>query len=267
MSDGIFPFSPDAHDPNDPNFGYLLGKEYTLRYDKVAGNPTNGPSPTTYLLTMNNKKLIGCPADMESAPAFRPGFTVGSGNSAERGYIDLSDRMPTNPGGGANLISDGVLGRTSYGLAVEIGYPLVMEPGNKASIENALIERVEQDTDGNPSMPRQTPTYYTRQQTTPFFPTAEEMNNIYRSQYDTDFPRPPNGNGRRIVTVPVNDPANNMVVGFAAFFLPLDPCEDQGPYNGRMYNPCCGEYVGAVTLNGGAAPGPGAGLFRAFLLE
>jgi hypothetical protein len=69
------------------------------------------------------------------------------------------------------------------------------------------------------------------------------------------------------VTVPVNDPATNQVVGFAAFFLPLNPCADSPQYNGRRYNPCCGEYIGSVTLNGGAAPGPGAALFRAVLLQ
>jgi Flp pilus assembly protein TadG len=267
MSDGIFPFSPDAHDSIDPNFGFLMGKYYTLRYDKAVGSLSGVlPSPTTYLLSLNDKKLIGCPGDMEKAPAFRPGNTVGSGSSAERGYIDLGSWSPTNPGGGANLIVDGIMGRVSYGQKIEIGQTLVMEPGNKSTIESAIVDRVEQDTNGMPGSLR-TPRYYSTQQTAPNVPTEEAMKNLYRTAYDTYFPRPPGGNGRRIVTVPVNDPANNNVVGFAAFFLPLNPCEDSPQYNGRRYNPCCGEYIGSVTLNGGAAPGPGAALFRPVLLQ
>ena len=267
MADGIFPFSPDAHDPNDPNFGFLMGKYYTMRYDKASGSLTGvPPSPTTYLLSLNDKKLIGCPADMEKAPDFRPGMTIGNGSSAERGFIDLRGWFPTNPGGGANLIVDGVMGRVSYGRKIEIGQTLIMEPGNKATIESAVVDRVEQDTNGMPGSLR-TPRYYQIAQSTTNFPTEEEMKNLYRTDYDTYFPRPPGGNGRRIVTVPVNNPANNNVVGFAAFFLPLDPCDDSPQYNGRRYNPCCGEYVGSVTLNGGAAPGPGAALFRPVLLQ
>jgi Flp pilus assembly protein TadG len=267
MADGIFPFSPDAHDPDDPNFGFLMGKYYTLRYDKASGSLTGvPPSPTTYLLSINDEKLIGCPADMEKSPDFRPGMTIGNGSSAERGFIDLGGWFPTNPGGGANLIVDGVMGRVSYGRKIEIGQTLIMEPGNKATIESAVVDRVEQDTNGMPGSLR-TPRYYQIAQSTTNFPTEEEMKNLYRTDYDTDFPRPPGGNGRRIVTVPVNNPANNNVVGFAAFFLPLDPCDDSPQYSGRRYNPCCGEYVGSVTLNGGAAPGPGAALFRPVLLQ
>jgi len=267
LSDGVFPFSPDAHDVNDPNFGFLLGKEYTMKYDKVSGNPNNGPSATTYLLSLNNKKLIGCPADMESAPLFRPGMTVGNGNSAERGYVDLGDRQPTNPGGGANLIVDSILGRTSYGLGINIGYQLTMEPGNKMAVNFAIADRVQQDTDGRDIGPRRTPTFYTTAQTSMGVPSEEDMKNIYRSAYSTGFPRPPNGNGRRVVTVPVNDPTSNVVVGFAAFFLGLDPCGDSPEYNGRSYNPCCAEYIGSVTLNSGAAPGPGASLYRPYLVR
>jgi hypothetical protein len=267
MADGIFPFSPDAHDPGDPNFGFLLGKYYTLRYDKAVGSLTGvQPSPTTYLLSQNDKKLIGCPADMDESPDFRPGMTVGNGSSAERGYIDLSDWFPSNPGGGANLIVDGIMGRVSFGRKIEIGQALVMEPGNKATIESSVVDRVEQDTNGMPGSLR-TPRYFQIAQSAPSFPTDEEMKNLYRTDYETSYPRPPGGNSRRIVTVPVNNPLNNDVVGFAAFFLPLDPCTDSPPYNGRTYNPCCGEYIGSVTLNGGAAPGPGAALFRPVLLQ
>lgn len=267
MADGVFPFSPDAHDIGDPDFGFLLGKYYTLKYDKAVGNPTNGPSPTTYLLSLNDKKLIGCPADMAGAPGFRPGMTVGTGSSSERGFIDLTDRGPTNPGGGSNLIRDAILGRTSFGLSIDVGYRVIMEPGNKMTINSATGDRVQQDTDGCDACPRRTPRFYATAQSAFDVPPEEEMNNSFRSAYATGFPRPPNGNGRRIVTTPVNDPATNIVVGFAAFFLPLEPCEDSPPYNGRAYNPCCGEYIGSVTLNSGAAPGPGAGLFRPFLVR
>ena len=97
IGDGVLPFSPDAHDVNDPNFGFLLGKPYTLRWGKVVGNPPQG----TYLTSINGQKLIGCQGDMD-VPAFQPGET----SASQRGYVDLSNLDPIDAGGGASLIRE-----------------------------------------------------------------------------------------------------------------------------------------------------------------
>ena len=102
VGDGVLPFSPDAHDINDPNFGFLLGKPYTLRWGKVVGNPP----PGTYLTSINGKKLIGCQGDMD-VPTFQPGET----SASQRGYIDLSNLDPIDAGGGAALIREAILGQ------------------------------------------------------------------------------------------------------------------------------------------------------------
>lgn len=58
------------------------------------------------------------------------------------------------------------------------------------------------------------------------------------------------GNGKRIVTVPVNDPHTKQVVGFAAFFLP--EADDKFEF--------CGEYIGSIVLGApGLTPGGGHG--------
>jgi hypothetical protein len=62
------------------------------------------------------------------------------------------------------------------------------------------------------------------------------------------------GNGRRMLTVPVNNGAlTPTVVGFALFFLQPRPCGAQNS------SACCGEYVGpavvASTRRGAGTPG------------
>ncbi len=100
VGDGVLPFSPDAHDANDPNFWCLLGKPYTLRWAKAVGNPPAG----TYLTSTGGQKLIGCQGDMD-VPGFQPGET----SVSQRGYIDLGNLDPIEAGGGAALIRKAVL--------------------------------------------------------------------------------------------------------------------------------------------------------------
>ena len=68
--------------------------------------------------------------------------------------------------------------------------------------------------------------------------------------------------------MPINNPTNDQVVGFANFFLPLDPCADAGGGNPQ---PCCAEYIGAATelpASGGAGSGSGSlGAFRIRLFQ
>ncbi len=64
------------------------------------------------------------------------------------------------------------------------------------------------------------------------------------------------GDGRRILIVPVNDPAQSTIdgaayiAGFAAFFLQNDFVSLYG-----TVDPLCGEYIGPATLNS-LQPGP-----------
>jgi Flp pilus assembly protein TadG len=61
------------------------------------------------------------------------------------------------------------------------------------------------------------------------------------------------GNGKRIVTVPVNDPGTHRVVGFAAFFLPSPDDKFE----------ICGEYIGSVVQGlPGLPPKAGSGVWR-----
>ena len=258
MKDGVFPYSPDAHDSTDPNFGFLLGRHYTLRWDKYTGNPSQ---TQFYKLSSNNAKLVGCEADMANA-AFQPG----EASTSQRGYIDLSDRAPIDSGGGAALIRDAILTRTSFELPIiPYSYYIDPEPGQKNTEITAMEDRVAEDTDPT------TPTYFSSPQTAPNTPSIEDMRTLYRTAYNTvDLPRPPNANGRRIVVAPVNDPsAAGLVIGFVGFFLPPDPCADLtlGPHT---YKPCCGEYIGAVTSaagGGSGAAGSVTGSYRIVLFQ
>lgn len=246
VGDGVFPFSPDAHDKNDPNFGFLLGKRYTMRWDKATGNPPAG----TYLTSIDGVKLVGCPGDMANL-----GFMPGESSNSERGYIDLSDREPLDGGGGASLIRQTVLGRVSFNLTiVPYSYFIDPEPGAKQTITSAIFDRVSQDTNNT------TDRYYTTSQTAANTPTAEEMNNSYRSAY--------NGNRRRIVVSPVNDRDSGLVIGFGGFYLPNLPCAGVTIGN-KTYDPCCGEFIGPVLESGGGSPGNGSnsGAFRVVLYQ
>jgi len=246
MKDGVFPYSPDAHDPNDPNFGFLLGQRYTLKWDQYVGNPS---LTSLFKTSINNVKLVGCEADMANA-AFQPGEAI----TSQRGYIDLTNRLPIDNGGGAALIRDAILTRTSFELPiVPYSYYIDPEPGQKQTELTAMADRVAEDTDPV------TPTYFSSPQTATNTPSIENMRTLYRTFYNTaDLPRPPNGNGRRIVFAPVNDPNSaGLVIGFAGFFLPPEPCADL-TLGAHTYSPCCGEYIGPVTNTGGGGSG-GAG--------
>ena len=258
ISDGVFPYSPDAHDANDPNFGFLLGRHYTLRWAKYVGNPN---LTNLFKTSVNGARLVGCAADMAIA-----GFQPGEAANNERGYIDLTNLGPIDAGGGAALIRDAILTRTSFELAMEpFNYYIDPEPGQKETEATAMQDRVWEDTDPV------TPTYFTTGQTAPNTPPVDVMKSDYRSAYNTvTLPRPPNGNGRRLVITPINDPMQSgLVVGFAGFFLPPVPCAPV-TLGGHTYKPCCGEYVGAVINSGGTGgggAGSGTGSYRIVLFQ
>lgn len=248
LGDGAFPFSPDAHVPNpipnDPtgNFGFIKGQLYTLRWDPVGKGSKSG------ITNRSGNQVVGCAGDMDT-----PGFIPGADNNGERGYIDLQQG---GGGGGAAFIRDAILGRVDVD-PIAVGDTIDNGSGNKQTEVTAILERIAQDT--NPT----TPTYYTA-------PAAGiGLEPPGRTYYAVDPPgvpppAPPQGNGRRIVTTPVNNPTNDQVVGFALFFLPPDPCATQGGAGNPQ--PCCAEYIGNASqlpASGGQGNGSGSlGVYR-----
>jgi hypothetical protein len=252
LGDGAFPFSPDAHVPlplpvdATGNFGYIKGQLYTFRWDPVGKGSKQG------IVDESGNKLVGCAGDMTT-----PGFIPGSDNNGQRGYIDL---LNGGGGGGASFIRDAIVGTIEVPTPLAVGQTIDNANGNKQTEVTALLSRIAQDT--NPT----TATYYTA-------PAAGVgLDPPGRTYYAVDPPgvpppSPPRGNGRRIVTVPVNNPTNNVIVGFAQFFLPPNPC----PNGAGNTQPCCAEYIGnadKVPANGGATNGSGSlGLYRLKLFQ
>src|SRR5262249_47707037 len=69
------------------------------------------------------------------------------------------------------------------------------------------------------------------------------------------------GNGRRLLTVAVNDgSASPRIAGFALFFLHATPCGDKNT------TPCCAEYVGPAVFGSRNRGAGGAGLYVVQLL-
>lgn len=117
LGDGVAPFSPDAHDPADPDFGFVKGEKYTLKW----------PPPG---LRDDPQRL--CSGDR--------GFTPGGG-AAERGYIDVGQ------GDGTSALHDAIV-NNDFNLPQEFaeGAPLTMVDGNK-HVGPSVEERFDQDSD------------------------------------------------------------------------------------------------------------------------
>jgi Flp pilus assembly protein TadG len=250
LGDGAFPFSPDAHVPNplpaDPsgNFGYIKGEVYTMRWDPVGKGSKVG------ITNRSGNKMIGCAGDMNAA-----GFIPGADNSGQRGYLDLQQG---GGGSGAAFIREAILGKIDVD-PIDVGDLINNANGNKQTEVDTILERLAQDT--NPT----TPTYYTAKA------AGVGLEPPGRTYYAIDPPgvtppSPPRGNGRRIVTVPVNNPPNDLVVGFAMFFLPKDPCLTIGGSGNPK--PCCAEYVGsAARLPASGGVGNGSGSLGAYRIK
>ena len=194
LGDGLSPFSPDAHDPNDPNFGFTAGQLYTIRW----------PSP-------GSGKTDSCPGDVGHSP---PG-------SSDRGYVDVGQGI------GNSGLTDAIVDNNFYlPNPLAVGSTLNMVNGQK-NVTSSIQTRFAQDTDV----------------TAPSFNTYQ-------------------GNGRRLLTVAVNDGRSPAAVaGFGLFFLPPNSC---GLKNSE---PCCAEYVGAAVI-GGVRNGAGTpGLYRVGLVQ
>lgn len=114
LGDGLSPFSPDAHDPTDPNFGFTAGQLYTIRW----------PSP-------GSGKTDSCPGDVGYTPA----------GSSDRGYVDVG--QGTGDSGLTSAIVD-----NDYFLPdpLTIGSTLDMVSGQK-NVSYSIQTRFNQDTD------------------------------------------------------------------------------------------------------------------------
>jgi hypothetical protein len=194
MGDGLSPFSPDAHNPTDPNFGFLAGQLYTIRW----------PSPG-----VGNKD--SCPGDV--------GFTPPGGS--DRGYIDVGQGT-----GGSSLESAIVDNNFALANPLTAGSALTMVSGQK-SISSSIQTRFNQDSD-----------------------TTAASFSAYK------------GNGRRLLTVPVNNGASPAsVAGFALFFLQPSPCGNKNS------EPCCAEYVGPAVVGSTHQGAGSAGLYQVQLVQ
>ena len=289
FGDGLFPFSPDAHNCGDPNYGYLYGGLYTLRW----GNPTGNydPNDPRVLTSIDGVDLVTCTGSMDIMAkqyGFQPGETLNS--QAERGYIDLGSMLGViSGGGGAALIRNVIFGQASFQSKLQIGDTIIPEPGAKATMTMAMRDLVAMD--GDPGLPFGAESYYAQAGGSPYaqqyiggaglwppdtgnpaevWPDQLTMNTSYRPNWDAYHLEPDGpGTGHRMVIVPINcGTQNGVVLGFAGMLLPTEPCplEDMG--SGAPATPCCAYYVGPATPNGGSAGlGSGGGAFRIMLFR
>lgn len=139
--------------------------------------------------------------------------------TSQHGFVDIGQGN-ANSGTRSAIMYGGYPNANTTPSSITVGMRLDGVPGNRGtSIFDALQERVDQDTD------RTSTTY---------------------AQYATAG----NGNGRRIITVPIGDPntwsgngnGSFAVVGFANFFL-------ETSYSGTS-GPICAIYIGPASLNG-----------------
>lgn len=196
IGEGGAPFSPDAHDPSSPEFGFQRGTLYTLKWAPPG---------------QRNKPGGRCPGDLN----FNPG-----GGSSDRGYIDVGQ------GHGNAGLHDAIVNNDYFLSApLEVGSLITTVNGNK-HVGPAMAKRFNQDTD---------------------------TTSVTYAQY--------NGNGRRLLIVPINDAqANARVVGFAAFFLQPNACTSN-----QM--PCCGEYIGPAVVSSKYPGAAVAGLYQVRLFR
>lgn len=115
--EGLFPFSPFAHDTIGPHFGLVPGQKYTLRW---AANPT-----------LKNENT--CEGDRSQAMI----DLAQAGGGSERGYIEETS---------ASLIRETIL-YDYQTVQRTIGESVNMTGGAKQAMRDALIDRAHQDTD------------------------------------------------------------------------------------------------------------------------
>jgi hypothetical protein len=121
FTNGVFPFSPFAHDADaaDGHYGFDKGQWYTLRW------PNN-----------MNKHAKPCAGDKDDAKVLK--MKEDAGESVQ-GYIDSNSAADIREA----ILTDEVHSNKTYA----VGDPLFMSSGNKQAEERAMQDRVNQDTD------------------------------------------------------------------------------------------------------------------------
>ena len=161
----------------------------------------------------------------------RVGSNTCNGDDAQQ-WINLSDSRGADNRGfyGTQSSASEIWDQVANDQPVEayrVGDTINLTGGAKSTITAALEQRIGSDPD-------------------PFSPSF----NVYRDR----------GRWRRIVTVPITDPAaNNEVVGFGRFFLL--PARHYNRAGGN--DPWCAEYIGSGAPEGSDSKGasPSAGMF------
>jgi hypothetical protein len=160
FKEGLLPFSPLAHNMVEPHFGLQVGTQYTLRW---ASNPRINSGNTC------SGDRLQSMIDLAQA-----------GGGEERGYIEQTS---------ASIIRDSII-FNHQSVTRTIGDSVNMTGGAKQTILDALIERVNQDSDTS---------------------SAD-----FASYLDRGL-----GNGRRLVGVPINTGyPTYRIVQIGAFLLP-----------------------------------------------
>jgi Flp pilus assembly protein TadG len=188
----------------------------------TAANDFGFQTGQKYTLKWGNGGETNCGGDAGFQPLLHPsehGFVnlgQGNGNSSLRNVIEY--------GGYPNS--------SSTPSSVGVGTTLAGVPGNRgASIFSALQIRSEQDPDQSSL-------------------TWDQ----YKANVAVDPPAANRGNGRRVVTAPISDPAksdgsNFYVIGFGNFLL------DPGATISGSSGPICATYIGAASTSAYGPPG------------
>jgi hypothetical protein len=167
--------------------------------------------------------------------------------SAQRGFIDIGEG---SGGNGSAFIRQAIISNVQT-HPLYVGDTIIGAPGNRGTESDALRERYNQDMD-----------------------TTSQTYAEYMAKIDNPSYSGPKGNGRRFVIVPINNPANDVVLGFAGFFLHGDVCSNGGDamygisgngnqsQGGGNVEVCCAEYVGPAVVGGRRAGGTPAAAYN-----
>lgn len=214
FSNGLFPFSPYALDTTAaPDYGFVVGKIYTLRWPSVIKTDSSGAC--TNCCADENATSV---AAAIAAASSQRGFYGDSASSRER----------------ASIVDDYII------APVTIGQPLTMTGGSDNTQGDAIVDRINQDTD-----------------TTSATYAAYKANTTAGGDLV--------GNGRRVVGAPINagptySPAFD-VLQIGGFFL--QTATNYSHAGGS--SPLCGEYIGPFTqgsFDGSASSGGGGYVIR-----
>lgn len=124
FSEGLFPFSPFAHNGNPPHFGLIPGQVYTLRWpsNPSLGNQGGGNGNTNVCVGDRVQELV----DMANAQG-----------GSERGYIEQNS---------ADIIRQTII-NDFQSVTRTVGDLVELTGGAKQSQLDSLLVRILQDTD------------------------------------------------------------------------------------------------------------------------